>query len=71
MIQQKWWQSKVTWLALIAVFMFVMKEWIGIEIPKFDVFVDLMLAALGVLGVINNGYNPIGWGANEPKKVVE
>lgn len=46
--------SPVLWLAVAALFTFVMKNWVGWEIPEFDEFVDLLLAVLIAFGVVNN-----------------
>lgn len=62
---QKWWESKITIAALLALLYFVVKNWFGFEIPQWDQFVTLLLAVLTGLGVVNNGYNPTGWGANK------
>jgi hypothetical protein len=64
MITQKWWQSKVTLLALAALVGFVATKWIGHPIPDWETFVSLVMAVLAGLGIFNNGYNPVGWGAN-------
>ncbi len=47
-------KSKVLWMAVAALIAFVTKEWLGLEIPKFDEFVELLLAALTAFGVVNN-----------------
>ncbi len=50
----KRWKSPVLWVSLAALFTFVMKNWVGWEIPHFDEFTELLLGALACLGVINN-----------------
>ena len=47
-------KSRVLWMAVAALIAFVTKEWLGWEIPKFDEFVELLLAALTAFGVVNN-----------------
>lgn len=47
-------KSKVLWGALLALVAFVTKTWMGLEIPEFDTFVELLLAALTAFGVVNN-----------------
>jgi len=47
-------KSPVLWFAMAALVVFITKEWIGWEIPKFDEFVELLLAALAAFGVVNN-----------------
>ena len=47
-------KSPVLWLALAALVSFVTKNWFGFEIPKFDEFVELLLACLVAFGIVNN-----------------
>lgn len=47
-------KSPVLWLSMAALIAFITKEWMGWEIPKFDEFVELLLAALMAFGVVNN-----------------
>lgn len=47
-------KSPVLWLAVAALVSFITKEWLGFEIPKFDVFVELLLAVLVAFGIVNN-----------------
>jgi len=47
-------KSWALWLAVAALVSFIAKEWIGYEIPKFDIFVDLVLVALTAFGILNN-----------------
>jgi len=47
-------KSKVLWVSIFALFYFVLKNWFGIEIPQWDVFVELLLAVLVGFGIINN-----------------
>ena len=47
-------KSRVLWLAVAALIAFVTKEWFGLEIPKFDEFVELLLTVLIAFGVVNN-----------------
>ena len=47
-------KSKVLWMAVAALIAFVTKEWLGLEIPKFDEFVELLLTVLVGVGVVNN-----------------
>lgn len=41
-------------MAVAALIAFVTKEWFGLEIPKFDEFVELLLTVLVGFGVVNN-----------------
>lgn len=47
-------KSPVLWLAVAALIAFITKEWLGFEIPKFDEFIELLLAVLIAFGVVNN-----------------
>lgn len=47
-------KSPVLWLAVAALVSFVTKNWMGVEIPQFDTFVELLLAALAAFGIVNN-----------------
>ncbi|MBQ7033777.1 MAG: holin [Clostridia bacterium] len=47
-------KSRVLWMAVAALIAFVTKEWLGWEIPRFDEFVELVMAVLVGFGVINN-----------------
>ena len=47
-------KSKVLWLAILALFYFVMKNWIGFEIPMWDEFVDKLMPVLIGVGILNN-----------------
>lgn len=73
MITQKWWQSKMNLIALAALIGFITTKWIGFTIPGWSEFVDLVLIFLAGIGVLNNGFNPVGFGANKlapGKKIV-
>lgn len=47
-------KSPVALGAIIALFGFITKEWLGLEIPGLDKFVELMMGALIAFGVVNN-----------------
>lgn len=47
-------KSKVLWISVLALFYFVVKTWIGFEIPGWDEFVDLLIPVLIGFGIINN-----------------
>lgn len=53
-MKQNRWQSPVLWTSLAALIFFVVKNWIGFEIPDFDQFVTLLIAALIAFGVVNS-----------------
>lgn len=61
MEQQNRWKSPYLWLAIAALVSFIAKQWIGIEIPQFDTFVDLALAAAMALGIVNNPTDKKNW----------
>lgn len=47
-------RSKVLWMSVFALVYFVLKNWFDIEIPQWDVFVDLLLGVLVGFGILNN-----------------
>jgi uncharacterized membrane protein len=47
-------KSPVVWATMTALIAFITKEWFGFEIPKFDVFIELLLAFLIAFGIVNN-----------------
>jgi uncharacterized membrane protein len=47
-------KSPVVWTTLAALIAFVTKKWFGFEIPSFNEFVELLLAALIAFGIVNN-----------------
>ena len=51
---QNRWKSPVLWASVFGLIYFIVKEWIGFEIPGWDVFVSLLTAGLVALGIINN-----------------
>lgn len=53
-MKQPRWKSPVAWTALAALVFFVIKYWIGYEIPMFDEFISLALAAALAFGILNN-----------------
>lgn len=54
-------KSPVAWAALAALIFFVVKYWVGFEIPMFDEFVTLFIAAGVAFGVFNNPQNKNGY----------
>ena len=50
-------KSPVLWTSIFALFYFVMKNWIGFEIPMWQEFVDFVMAIVVALGVVNNPTN--------------
>ena len=47
-------KSKIVWVSVFALFYFVVKNWIGFEIPQWDTFVELLLTVLVGFGILNN-----------------
>ncbi|MBE7024651.1 MAG: holin [Ruminococcaceae bacterium] len=47
-------RSPVALGAIVALVGFITKEWLGWEIPGYDKFVELVMAALVAFGVVNN-----------------
>jgi uncharacterized membrane protein len=53
-MKQPRWKSPVAWAAFAALIFFVVKYWVGYEIPMFDEFVTLALSAALAFGILNN-----------------
>jgi len=53
-MEQSRWKSPVAWSALAALLFFVVKTWFGFEIPGWDDFVTLVIAAGVAFGIFNN-----------------
>ena len=53
-MKQSRWKSPVAWSALAALIFFVAKTWFGLEIPGWDQFISLAIAAGVALGIFNN-----------------
>ena len=53
-------KSPVLWTTLAALVAFVCKEWAGWEIPGWDNFVVLVMAAAAAFGIVNNPDNRDG-----------
>lgn len=51
---QSRWKSPVAWSAVAALVFFVVKTWIGFEIPGWDQFVSLAIAAAVAVGIFNS-----------------
>jgi uncharacterized membrane protein len=60
-MEQSRWKSPVAWSALAALIFFVVKTWFGFEIPGFDDFVTLVIAAGVALGIFNNPTDKSGF----------
>lgn len=53
-MNQSRWRSPVAWSALAALLFFIVKTWVGFEIPGWDNFVTLAIAAGVAIGIFNN-----------------
>jgi uncharacterized membrane protein len=60
-MEQSRWKSPVAWSALAALLFFVVKTWFGFEIPGWDQFVTLVIAAGVAFGIFNNPTNKAGY----------
>jgi hypothetical protein len=60
-MEQSRWKSPVAWSALAALFFFVVKTWFGFEIPGWDQFVTLVIAAGVAFRIFNNPTNKTGY----------
>jgi uncharacterized membrane protein len=58
---QSRWRSKGAWVATAAHIVFVLKTYVGYEIPKVDELVNLVLSVATVWGVFNDPTNPNGY----------
>ena len=60
-MEQSRWRSPVAISAVLALVFFVVKNWVGFEIPMFDEFVTLLIAAGVAIGVFNNPTSKTDW----------
>ena len=63
---QKRFESKYLWVAIFALLGFILKQWgifelIGLDLNSFNELVDLILAVLIAIGVINNPTSKEEW----------
>ncbi len=56
-MEQSRWKSPMAWSALAALLFFVAKTWLGFEIPGWDQFISLVIAAGVAFGIFNNPEN--------------
>lgn len=47
-------RSPVAWTTLAALVFFIVKHWVGFEIPMFDEFITLAISAALAFGILNN-----------------
>lgn len=58
---QNRWKSPVVITTMAALVFFVAKNWIGFEIPQFDTFIELLIAAGLAVGILNNPTDKAGF----------
>ena len=58
---QSRWKSPVAIAAIAALIFFVVKTWVGFEIPGWDEFIQLLLAAGIAVGILNNPVDAKNW----------
>jgi uncharacterized membrane protein len=60
-MEQSRWKSPVAWSAIAALLFFVIKNWFGFEIPGWDDFITLAIAAGVAVGIFNNPEKKAGF----------
>jgi hypothetical protein len=60
-MKQSRWLSPVAIGAMASLIYFVVKSWIGFEIPGWDKFITLLIAAGVAVGIFNDPTNKTGW----------
>lgn len=60
-MEQSRWRSPVAIATALALLFFVVKTWFGYEIPGWDTFVELILAAGIAFGIFNNPTDKAGY----------
>ena len=60
-MEQSRWKSPVAWSAIAALLFFVVKTWFGFEIPGWDQFISLVIAAGVAIGIFNNPTDKTGY----------
>ena len=60
-MEQSRWKSPVAWSAVAALVFFVVKTWFGFEIPGWDQFISLVIAAGVAIGIFNNPTDKTGY----------
>ena len=60
-MEQSRWKSPVAWSAIAAFLFFVVKTWFGFEIPGWDQFISLAIAAGVAIGIFNNPTDKTGY----------
>ena len=54
---QSRWRSRVLWMAIISLVVFILKTYLKVQIPYVDTLVNMLLNVLIAVGVINNPEN--------------
>ena len=60
-MEQSRWESPIAWSAIAALLFFVVKTWFGFEIPGWDQFITLVIAAGVAFGIFNNPTDKTGY----------
>jgi len=60
-MEQSRWKSPIAWSAIAALLFFVVKTWFGFEIPGWDQFISLVIAAGVAFGIFNNPTDKTGY----------
>ena len=47
-------KSPVLWMSLFTLILFILKEYLGIEIPKVNTLIELIMTCLIGFGIVNN-----------------
>lgn len=53
-MEQSRWRSPVAWSSLAALVFFILKVWLGFEIPGWNEFISLAIAVMVAFGIFNN-----------------
>lgn len=53
-MEQSRFRSKVAWTSVLALIVFIVKNYTNIEIPEIDKLVELILVVATALGIFNN-----------------
>lgn len=51
---QSRWKSKAAWVAVISLVVFILKNYLDVNIPKVDELINYILITASVLGIFNN-----------------
>ena len=54
-------RSKVAWMAILTLVLFILKTYFKIDVPQGDLLVQLILAVAVAVGIFNNPKDKKGW----------